>query len=62
MGWLVATAMVPAVALSLSHHRYSSQAATRLLFNLANANDAMRHAMVGAGAVPALLSIITTDR
>ncbi|GFR50103.1 hypothetical protein Agub_g12249 [Astrephomene gubernaculifera] len=62
VSWLAATAAVPAVSLCMSQNRYTSQAATRLLYNLARGGQVARRALVGAGAVTALISVLATDR
>ncbi|GLC36774.1 hypothetical protein PLESTB_000784300 [Pleodorina starrii] len=62
VSWLAAVAAVPAVSLCMSQNRYTSQAATRLLYNLARGGQVARRALVGAGAVTALISVLATDR
>ncbi|EFJ43376.1 hypothetical protein VOLCADRAFT_121440 [Volvox carteri f. nagariensis] len=62
VSWLAAVAGVPAVSLCMSQNRYSSQAATRLLYNLARGGQVARRVLVGAGAVTALISVLATDR
>lgn len=42
--------------------RYTSQAATRMLYNIARAGDVARRTIKQYGGVKSLLSIISTDR
>ncbi|GIL86374.1 hypothetical protein Vretimale_11685 [Volvox reticuliferus] len=62
VSWLAAVAAVPAVSLCMSQNRYTSQAATRLLYNLARGGQVARRVLVGAGAVTALIAVLATDR
>lgn len=60
--WLAATALVPTVILLSSPSNYTSQAATRLLFNLSRAGSIARRAIRTAGGLPCLIRIISTPR
>ncbi|KAL6755111.1 hypothetical protein V8C86DRAFT_2684547 [Haematococcus lacustris] len=46
----------------LSPANYTSQAATRLLYNISRTGPAARHAIQQAGGVPALIRIVSTPR
>ena len=60
--WLAAVAAYPAVSICMSPNNYTSQAATRLLYNIARAGNIARSAIKAAGGVQCLLKIVSTDR
>mmetsp|Transcript_12310 Transcript_12310/g.26571 ORF Transcript_12310/g.26571 Transcript_12310/m.26571 type:complete len:628 (-) Transcript_12310:726-2609(-) len=60
--WLAAVAAVPAVLLCLSPNHYTSQAATRMLYNISRAGDVARRTIKVSGGVLSLLKIISTER
>ena len=63
VSWLSRCATFPAVLLLNSMNRYSSQAATRILYNLVkNNNDVGKKAVKRAGGVTSLISIIKEKR
>ncbi|GAX84593.1 hypothetical protein CEUSTIGMA_g12014.t1 [Chlamydomonas eustigma] len=60
--WLSAVATIPAVVLCSSPNTYTSQAATRLLYNLARAGPSTRTMIGQAGGHKSLLNIVCTER
>jgi hypothetical protein len=60
--WLSAVTIIPAVLICSSPNTYTSQAATRLLYNLARAGPIARTTIRLAGGHQSLLNIVCTDR
>lgn len=60
--WLAACVTLPCCRMCLSPANYTSQAATRLLYNISRTGAAARQAIQQAGGVPALIRIVSTPR